>query len=836
MSYLSRADLLRLLPDTPLSLRVELAALMGFGKRDQSPQKTEISLSNLPFSDQKPDQTPQKEQQPPEKNLALWYIDQYQSRDYPYREENLSVKIREKTRTKQPKTSPLLSPAQQQILWDQCFKHQQLTKRLDIPLLVKRLAQVKPIKKLPRLKRQTYNQECLLFLDRSTHLTPIWQDQMALARSLQSLLGGEHCPIYLLLEGITGALQKLYAEPDPTLGFDQLPDAAQLIFISDLGYYSGQAELQQNWKDRLQVLKAKGHSVTVLSPLSELNPSLPIRQIKLDHNPSQFAKLQTAVAGCLQAELQRIRQLRVQVAGGCLEDELVLWNHRERSLQATGIEWRLAPEYIEKWAKSAQLTDSEKPRLKKLQASWHASMAMETEGLEQLIEQLFISGKLADSSLLEAALTDYEEDSGQESGVYYWLASQASFLNFIEADIAYDPNLKRLKLVWSAFKNSQKNSAEGGKLLAVEGTPRYIKQIGSDLLVTTSPCTAILSTQDEVYDLASKRSLPLEKKLTGSQIKLRTIEADIDCKTLTQPDWSQRFWQNATGLFAAHIDNALFCLQPASAQHPNAKWICQHNPWSWASATGIDEWGLWADLQVKQQYYRLRWIKPGQFMMGSPETEAERYDNETEHRVTLTQGFWLGETSCTQAFWQAVMGDNLTDRQDDLQLPVKQISWDDCQEFIKRLLTHCPGFSAHLPSEAQWEYACRAGTQTAYWWGDELNQKFANNGSGLQTENQYPANQWGLKSMSGNVREWCSDWYGDYSDSDTEDPMGKQQGRNRVLRGGSWAGSGRSLRSARRFHYWLAFRSGNSGFRLAGGLDPKASKRLYTASSVPWNG
>ena len=132
-----------------------------------------------------------------------------------------------------------------------------------------------------------------------------------------------------------------------------------------------------------------------------------------------------------------------------------------------------------------------------------------------------------------------------------------------------------------------------------------------------------------------------------------------------------------------------------------------------ASAWGDDPYGLWIEVVIGGPVQRFRWIEPGEFLMGSPEGEAEREEWEgPQHVVRLTKGYWLAETACSQALWEAVMGANPSHFKDDPQNPVEQVSWDDVQTFLGRLNGMVPSLDAGLPSEAQWERACRAGTST----------------------------------------------------------------------------------------------------------------------------
>lgn len=262
-------------------------------------------------------------------------------------------------------------------------------------------------------------------------------------------------------------------------------------------------------------------------------------------------------------------------------------------------------------------------------------------------------------------------------------------------------------------------------------------------------------------------------------------------------------------------------------------------PARWAVAWGEDAYGLWQACEIAGLRQVLRWIPPGRFLMGSPEEEPERWDGEVQHAVTLTRGFWLAETACTQALWQSVMDENPSRFTDDPDNPVETVSWLDCQACLNRInAARDDGLLLRLPTEAEWEYACRAGTDRVFSFGDSLTTELANyNGNypynkGAEGEyrqrtlpvKHFAPNPWGLYQMHGNVWEWCADWLGDYPSGSVMDPVGSKQGRRRVLRGGAWYDNGRSLRSASRDGYPPAYRFRSIGLRLAGGFDPRAGQ------------
>jgi formylglycine-generating enzyme required for sulfatase activity len=218
------------------------------------------------------------------------------------------------------------------------------------------------------------------------------------------------------------------------------------------------------------------------------------------------------------------------------------------------------------------------------------------------------------------------------------------------------------------------------------------------------------------------------------------------------------------------------------------------------------------------------WCPPGTFVMGSPTTEAGRKKYETQHQVTLTEGYWLGKYEVTQAQWEKVVGSNPS-RFKGVNRPVEKVSWNDVTSFCEKLtemerkVGSLPaGMSYQLPTEAQWEYACRAGTTTVYAFGDSLTWDQANiRGGPDETTDvgKYPANAWGFYDMHGNVREWCADWHWKYPTSAVSDPLGPAAGSGRVRRGGSWDYTAGIARSADRYGDGPAFSYYSIGFRLS---------------------
>ena len=250
----------------------------------------------------------------------------------------------------------------------------------------------------------------------------------------------------------------------------------------------------------------------------------------------------------------------------------------------------------------------------------------------------------------------------------------------------------------------------------------------------------------------------------------------------------------------------------------------------WASNTGKDEYGKWDSFTVNGVRCTLRWISPGTFLMGSPESEPERENDEKQHEVVITEGFWLAETACTQALWQEIMGENPS-RFKGENLPVESVTWKECQQFIQKINERKPGLDLRLPTEAEWEYACRAGTITPFSFGKNIttgevnydgNHPYNNAKKGEYREKSVavkslPCNNWGLYEMHGNVWEWCNDWYAAYPSATRMDPHGPDTGTYRVLRGGSWYSNARYCRSAYRNDRGPGNRGGRFGLRFVRG-------------------
>ena len=341
---------------------------------------------------------------------------------------------------------------------------------------------------------------------------------------------------------------------------------------------------------------------------------------------------------------------------------------------------------------------------------------------------------------------------------------------------------------------------------------------------------------------------PFPPPLVDGPIRLDTGLETLTIEEIPRPAWALEWARDRQGLYALASNP---WGPPIRVPVPNfIKAVASNKVYLYRSgvmepfplgdcevALAFDDVGLKADLIIKTtQSQSFRYLPPGQFTMGSPPGEADRDDDEgPQHQVTLTQGLWLADTACTQGLWLAVMGGkNPSSFKGDADFPVECVSWDDVQTFLVKLQAFLPpDVEAVLPTEAEWEYACRAGagTSTPYSFGENINPSQVNyygdypyNGAakGKYREKTIavkalPANAWGFFQMHGNVWEWCADAMRTYSADAVVDPSGATGKGVEIfaVRGGSWTFNAQGARSAQRFRLGRGRRSFDLGFRFA---------------------
>jgi formylglycine-generating enzyme required for sulfatase activity len=347
--------------------------------------------------------------------------------------------------------------------------------------------------------------------------------------------------------------------------------------------------------------------------------------------------------------------------------------------------------------------------------------------------------------------------------------------------------------------------------------------------MTNKDWPAVLAAADKALALDAEHA---EAKQLKANVDAAIIESHlaVACAAKVQKDWPA---------VLAAADKAL----ALDAEHAEAKALWaessrhQRVPEGFRLAPGAGPESYtntgWVQAIIHEQSgIELVYIPAGTFTMGSPTTETGRSSGETQHQVTIPQGFYLGKTEVTQAQWEKVMKVNPSGFPNaGATAPVERVSWDDCQAFCTEA-----GSGLRLPLEAEWEYACRAGTTTAFHYGDSLDASMANfrgnypYGAGKKGEyrgttiavGQFKPNAWCLYDMIGNVWEWCQDKFETYPAgpvtlAQPAGPAGREtdDGADRVLRGGSWRDLARYCRSAGRSRYWPDYSIYSSGLRVA---------------------
>ena len=756
----------------------------------------------------------------------------------------------------------------------------------DIGRLVARVSRGEPLHDVPRLPLKALGSVVQVIDDRHTHLIPYWQDHSALRRWVRALHHGT-LEQAVLMEG-QAAPRSLTSN-----GWQAWQPPVRngvVVIFSDLGALSLNPHGQvASWLAIGQMLERAGCQAVAFLPCdpglcdarlkmlfrletftdSHLNTPLPSGA----ERQRQANLLLDAVSPVIRLEPGLLRQMRLEMAQHGQQWQMdaavesLVWQHgdiQERHSVAASWNRDARKQRLQRFA---QLSPEERNTALDVIKQWR----------QPLVKQIWFEELVG----LDADSTDlYAQDFQAASAYFQQLSEQVQSDVFLASDVETREWLQRVswRLPEAALENATVGKAlqrikfsvlpeeaegvdprnllpsdaiEKQVVLFQRGESLYLERVLPDAKqpLGVSPLAILRMQHDLVRVEAGQERLGV-LTLLGRGIDLPkdvvqlTVVSDretLHVHQIAKPAWADSIGRDAEGLFIEH-----HCL----GNHYRSYWQppTTDGAGHWqgfpSGDIGTDDYGLYADLSIQDITQRFRWIEPGTFLMGSPESEPERYDDEVQHQVTLTQGFWLADTTVTQALWQTVMGNNPSNFQDNHNNPVEKVSWNDIQDFIQKLNTLIPGLQAKLPTEAQWEYACRAGTTTPFSFGDNItpeqvnydgNRPYANGKKGLYREKtvlikSLPANPWGLYEMHGNVWEWCQDvWQEKLPASPVKDPesvAGDDQGAGvgRVVRGGSWNDFGGHVRSAIRLRLDPAYRFDFIGFRLALGLELRSGQ------------
>ena len=671
-----------------------------------------------------------------------------------------------------------------------------LSARIDVPEVVRRLAAGRLIHEVPRQRMRRWGDRLQLVVDQSEHLIPFYADQVYFREHLQNLL--PQGAIELATYNDVTQRFRLLNDQGRTRDYRLPEPSVPIIVLSDLGGLRQPAS-STIWGEWVAELAGREGPVLAIVPCSPTRVPARIRR-SIEVIPWQHLRLARSceeatfrshlvdqlfrsLAPAKRIEpglLRAVRRTIEQATDASLESDF--WQDARLSSNHS----TAATPHRERMPDFRDLSPDDRRRVLLLIRKWRHTLAPEVWmseiwGLDEESKSTLPPRDQEDAKRLAATL-GAQVGATMSDAMLAWLARATSSL----------PKhvLNRHKPLRILHRQALQHDDPLG------GDPQESSQGSEKITVDVSQQGGLLVFSESSSTQSKQPGIQLLGSLHTTNRWLSIHRAEVASKRAA-------FWKSGT-------------------------------PPAWADDWGWDEYGPWATFrilrsgdvsgpsstEVAEQFVsqRMRWIRPGRFLMGSPDDEEGRYPDEgPQHQVALTQGFWMFDTPVTQELWMAVMGKNPSQFKGETR-PVDSVSWDNTQQFLARLNDQLRDEVFKLPTEAQWEYACRAGTTTRYAFGDELSSEQArfNSGDGTVPVGSYAPNDWGLFDMHGNVWEWCQDyWSDDYSQAEAVDPAGPASGRSRVVRGGSWSDGARLVRSAYRYHIVPGFRHYYFGFRCA---------------------
>ena len=762
---------------------------------------------------------------------------------------------------------PLVRPAR---LWPALRRSLSVTRHgsLDLRCLLVSITRGQLIPRLPRLARTDWGGALIVVRDNSERLHPYYEDYNDLLREIVMRRGTIGMRV-VLVDGVPACLDQKgasYSNRSEKIagkkvtfihGGNRLPIpvcGTQMLLLSDLGFMSDTPAIAEQWRYVIAQLchagatpiawvpcsgrlveSATSHLMRIyaLDPAESLRPQcgrpLADEQRSAVHQRlgELREKLLTRLACCLSMQPNLLRGMRMAFADTVAEPALegIIWSHQP-VVCSSAVSRPLAPDHQMQYRNTfARSAPDEQREILRCIRYWHGWEGRSTETFETLIWECHAHRDAVKAEV--EALTKAKQWLDAFSVTMGLCHSTDSNLRiFARAILARNFHDE----VWMGRHST--TLARMWALCDWKEIPRGLR--AADITRALNCFSSIPSMDYRLWQIGAELwLLPAELQIPkrtvsrcGSLIRAKGLHVE-------EADGQAR-WIDFDGQAARICNLADIGGQVVLSVQDWSHVIITHNRPTWATEYGRDRYGLYAEFTIKtrhgQAIQRLRWIEPGTFLMGSPDSEPGRYSDEgPQHPVTLTRGFWLADTACTQALWQAVTGENPSRFREQPGQPVEQVSWNEVQDFLAELNRRLPGLEARLPSEAEWEYACRAGTTTPFSFGENItaeqvnydgNHPYAGGVKGvyrLQTVpvGSLPANPWGLYEMHGNVCEWCADWYGDYPTTPQVDPRGAPSGDARVFRGGSCNYFGRDVRSAVRRRREPGGHYGSVGFRLA---------------------
>ena len=703
------------------------------------------------------------------------------------------------------------------------FKHGKLP---DLKVLVRKIAKRELLYNIPRRRRRRWGQQFHIVSDTSLQMTPFQHDHQIVIQQFRRLLP-------------SGSLKVTDASMPYQIG--HIRAGSQVLVLGDLGCLSGSSRIWKQWLAWGHDLRRHGCRLMALIPFALDQLPAAIQRtfvVQSWQSTTQREKLSEGNRRKLLQQLFVLASPAIRVEPGLLRDLRMLlpkathlslesdfWDHEFLSSNhptAATINARVANEELR--PRFEQLSADLRKRVLECIRRWRLHIKAAPEiWFEELLS-------LSESS---RQLIEHQDDL-QDAEAVVWEFDKRRQVTHPDQD---DVNAWLHGSTWRLSDSAMSHPRVGSVL----------RQMNRDLHGSLGRLAAGTDPREVPGGEMSEYAI----SINDEQLTLYPGHPANDGTWRQDATTTEKRRQNVIGtLGTIKSSNALFQIAIEQSVSRDTFWKHGQKP-EFVSDYGTDLYGAWFEFQVEDEKrqtsvtQRMRWIPPGTFLMGSPDDEKGRFSDEhPQHKVTLTKGFWFADTPCTQELWQTVMGNNPS-RFDGGSLPVECVSWNDVQAFHERINQLLPGFSGGLPTEAQWEYACRAGSTTRYSFSDSIDANKVNFdqdlGSGkTNAVKSYAPNDWGLFDVHGNVREWCEDWKGSYNAQPQVDPTGPESGSVRVVRGGSWFNDARCVRSAYRSWYRPGDRGHSLGFRCLSsaesglsGAEPSEAVEEAVAKQAP---
>jgi hypothetical protein len=885
---IGRADLLRALGESHKDADARYADLLGFDRRPVEAEAEAIAVSLGLLGGElvsAPSDRPGVQNERPRLQASFFVVTHFDQRlesDPPEPEAAARVDasvqpLRDEDCAPRGEPLPFAPLVRRERLWPRLRQslQQHWCAGVDLPRLVQQVASRRLAGRVPLREQQGLSRQIVVLWDAADRLTPYFEDYRRLVAELHRLHGGVSLRLWRVHEGpddVWGEWDAArVAQPDRWPGESWhvsgpssrppggalVPPGSRLLLLSDLGGLARHAGAGQRWLRALRRWESAGVQVTAWVP----------------HGPAWVAPTLSALAEvhCLTPRLERLRRQRggaalaqTEASDATRQRQTTL---RDELLVRASVCLHLAPELLRSLRQTSPALAAE-PGVEAL--AWASQPLVRGSHVSRTLSHEHAPGYRRRFAALDA--------SAQCEILRRITLAHASLGRSIETTEV---------LVWQAHAHAAATRAERAAVRDAEdwarawgvrmardavqgGLDGRARQFAADLLARLDADEVFMRGQADwasrLWVVADAVRLPVgltAQDALRAQQALAPRSGDVVA--------GEVFWIDVTdhGVFLSPYQQGAMVLDARQRLGPFVEpggvidcgdgrltalkigepvalagrpgqvvkvqigstvvHLTELGQPDWASEWGRDQYGVFAVLDIQGVRQRMRYIPPGRFLMGSPDGVGHD-DEHPQHEVVLTEGYWLADTLCTEALWNTVMSkiqNQTRHKLDTNDHPVRKVSLSAVNLFLWRLARLLsPGCRCFLPTEAQWEYAARAGTATAYWWGDEPDDSRANwsgQHQGTTLVNQYAPNPWGLHDMNGNVLEWCLDYRGAYTAHSVRDPCGTFDSKTRAVRGGAWFARPGNARSAYRTELSLQQLDHILGFRFALKLPVPAS-------------